>query len=345
MEESLPKPLRLMPLGPLPRDLGASGDLRAALKGLCFRPSGRLQSIRAYQVGRQISLPDAAPRLIRMTCPGQLSLHTRAHQTTWTWHTALMVLDNGQVFALASPRAPYALLVDAITITSTAAPDLGPPTGVAQGTRIATPAGLAAVEKLSQGDLVMTADYGPQQLVAVDVISASDAPQRIEIDRTIIGPEMPVRRLTIAPGTLILTRNSIATRMFDVPELFLQALRLVDVHGVRLLRHGEGPIYQLRFAKPQVFFADGVAMGSSQHPGEELSAHARIIPPEPRQKVLVLRMWRNGLRACSGDGPARSRTDRQRLRNATRRELAAALVQPHALQSPDDFNVAPDASR
>lgn len=343
MVETSAKPLRLLPLGFLPDAICRSDNLRTALVGLCVHPSIMLQSVHAYHVGQQIVLRDAARCPIRLICWAELSVHAQGGQRTWTWHTPLMVLENGQVLVVASPRAPHVLLVDTIKITSTAAPDFGPPTGVVRGTRIATPTGLAPVQKMRRGDLVLTADQGPQRLVSVDVVRPPDAPQQIEIDRTIIGPAMPTRRLTIAPGTLILTRNSIVTRMFDVPDLFLQALRLVDLHGVRLLHLVDQPIYQLRFAAPQVFFANGVAIGSTPHAGEERSPHARMIPSEPRQKALVLRMWRNGARACSGDSPARSRTERHRQNNATRRGLAAALVQPHVAHSPDDFNVVPNA--
>lgn len=74
------------------------------------------------------------------------------------------------------------------------------------GTMILTPDGEVAVETLKAGDIVMTADHGPQVLVwtaqsevTPDYIRADDSRRPIRIAAGALGPDQPRREVLVSP--------------------------------------------------------------------------------------------------------------------------------------------------
>lgn len=331
--------VRIVRLGQVALPDMASVDLAAVLRGQDFQPAGPVRCEQAQVAGDQFIAPGQPPIPIKGTSPAKLSIRAATDAARQIWQTHLMCLKDGQVLAAAQAPVPDTIPFEHFKVMHTKPTISPPPTGLAAGTRIATPTGLVEVQNLQRGDPVTTLDHGTKRLVAVDQVEDAGVFGQIEIDRTIIGPKMPTRRLRIARGSLLLARNAITGRMFDALDVMIHAERLIDLHGIRLQAGADGSLYQLRFAEPQLFLAEGVAVGSTHNPGEDTTCHARMIPSLARQRALALRMWRNGVRTCAGNRPARSRTERKRAENAHRRAAVAARVLPFAKSAPQDFNV------
>ena len=129
------------------------------------------------------------------------------------------------------------------------------------GTLIRTPAGDMPVEDLHPGDLICTADHGPQPLRHV-------RPARVEA----LGDLAPVciragtlgshGTLFVAPQHRILIRDSLATLLFGAAQVMVAARDLVDGRSVTLMQGGLVDYVGLGFDAPQVIFAHGLPTAS-----------------------------------------------------------------------------------
>lgn len=101
------------------------------------------------------------------------------------------------------------------------------------GAMIATPGGSRAVETLSEGDLVLTGDRGPQPIIwrAQEQAPGYGATAPIAIEKGALGPEMPRQRLLLSRQHRVLIRSPIAHRMYGQHELFVSAHGLQKVPG------------------------------------------------------------------------------------------------------------------
>ncbi|MDF3853754.1 Hint domain-containing protein [Paracoccus sp. P2] len=139
------------------------------------------------------------------------------------------------------------------------------------GTLIDTPDGPVPVESLSVGDLVLTADHGPQPVrwigrrrFAADRLAAHDArlmPVRIKAGA--LGPNMPSADLTVSPQHRILLRSRIAQRMFGTDEILVAAKQLLQIEGVeRATDLAEVEYVHILFDRHEVVRANGTATES-----------------------------------------------------------------------------------
>lgn len=134
------------------------------------------------------------------------------------------------------------------------------------GTLIRTLSGDLPVEDLHPGDLICTADNGPQPLARV-------RPTRVEalgdlapvcIRAGTLGPH---GTLFVAPQHRILIRDSLATLLFGAPEVMVAARDLVDGRSVTLMQGGLVDYVELGFDGHQVIFAHDLPTASIQ-PGQ-----------------------------------------------------------------------------
>ena len=214
--------------------------------------------------------------------------------------------------------------IRALTLNSTAAN----PTNVAanrqqtdfmacfvNGTRIATPRGPRAIETLNLGDLVITADHGPQPIrwisrrrigVTAQVTNPSRRP--VEIAAGALGQGLPTRPLRVSQLHAMAIRSAIAERMTGQAEVLLRANRLCTAPGiVTTAQFRPLELLHLQFDRHEIIFAEGAPSESLQAstaarlkdgcPDEPTSlpeeATARLILQGARAARLVARHRKN----------------------------------------------------
>ena len=134
------------------------------------------------------------------------------------------------------------------------------------GTLIRIPSGETLVEDLRPGDLICTADHGPQPLRSIRSaqVEAQGDLAPVCIRAGALGPH---GTLFVAPQHRIMIRDSLATLLFGAPEVMVAARDLVDGRSVTLMQGGLVDYVELGFDGPQVIFAHGLPTASIQ-PGK-----------------------------------------------------------------------------
>ena len=162
-----------------------------------------------------------------------------------------------------NPDAPPNLITAGYTITDSSGNPVIPPPGTnlgsvvstgnngsipydnvacfASGTRIETPEGHRAVERLHVGDMVLTADNGPRPIrwigrrhIGPEALAANPGLRPIRIRAGALAPQAPMQDLVVSPQHRMLVRSRIAIRMFGASEVFVSAKMLLGVDGVAL---------------------------------------------------------------------------------------------------------------
>ena len=152
---------------------------------------------------------------------------------------------------------------------------LTPPCFV-RGTMIRTPDGNRPVETLARGDLVVTADHGPQRVaLAMSVVltpaelARQPALRPIRIGAGALGPCRPAQDFLVSPQHRILVRSKIALRMFGASEILVAAKQLLSVDGIDVddsLQEVE--YFHILFDRHEVIFAND-AQAESLYTGPE----------------------------------------------------------------------------
>ncbi len=132
-------------------------------------------------------------------------------------------------------------------VTPSNAPDTTDPGAIVDvpcfvtGTLISTPAGSKPIEDLSEGDLVLTADRGPQPIRWIGARRLTPAELRIRprlrpvrIAAGALGAGLPRRNLRVSAQHRMLVRSPIAVRMFNAREVLISAGKLVGLPGITI---------------------------------------------------------------------------------------------------------------
>ena len=160
-----------------------------------------------------------------------------------------------------------------------------------RGTRIATPDGERRIETLSRGDLVLT-DQGPRPIRWIGNRRLDGARLRanpqlspIRIPAGALGPELPLRDLTVSPQHRILITNRVAERMFDAQSVLVPAKDLVGFFGVhRLEDAAEADYWHVLLDGHHVLQSEGT-WAESLYPGPEAM---KGLPCESQTEILTL---------------------------------------------------------
>jgi len=125
-----------------------------------------------------------------------------------------------------------------------------------RGTRILTPRGEVAVEALSAGDLVMTADQGAQPLrwIASSKVVGRAKLAPVRFAKGAIGN---VRALTVSPQHKVVVTGSTSELLTGEREVLVAAIELVNGRDVTRTEAGEIEYFHLMFARHQIIFAEG----------------------------------------------------------------------------------------
>ncbi|MBN2905552.1 MAG: Hint domain-containing protein [Rhodobacteraceae bacterium] len=134
-----------------------------------------------------------------------------------------------------------------------------------RGTMILTPTGERAVETLRPGDLVVTADNGPQPLrwIGQRTVQAQGAVAPVRIRAGLFGNR---RDLLLSPQHRMLYEGYQAQLLFGDHQVLIPASHLVDHHQVLEEPGGEVTYLHLLFDRHEIIFAEG-ARSESFHPG------------------------------------------------------------------------------
>lgn len=135
------------------------------------------------------------------------------------------------------------------------------------GTLIDTPCGPIAVNSLSVGDLVLTADHSAQPVrwIGRRRFSARQLAQNpnlvpIRIRSGALGPDTPSTDLVISPQHRVLVRSRIARRMFNCEEILIAAKHLLRLDGVEEAHDlAEVEYVHILFDRHEVVLANGAA--------------------------------------------------------------------------------------
>ena len=188
------------------------------------------------------------------------------------------------------------------------------------GTRIGTPGGEVAIEALRIGDLVLTADKGPQPILWIGRSNVKETPENapIKLCAGSLGANLPLSDLYISRQHRILLGSKIAERMFGVSEILAPARTLLDVNGVSRGWNAKPRVYyHILFAGHEVIWANGcraesllLGQQAKDLMGREawaelttlLPGAARLPKPQPAREIpkpsrvrgLLARHKRNG---------------------------------------------------
>lgn len=133
------------------------------------------------------------------------------------------------------------------------------------GTMIATPEGPRPVETLTVGDLVMTADHGPQVIRWIKArrvhrwaLTAAEKLRPVRIKAGALGAGVPEADLLVSQQHRMLVRSRIAERMFEEAEVLVAAKHLIGLPGIDLAEDVTEVTY-LHFLcdRHEVVFANG----------------------------------------------------------------------------------------
>jgi hypothetical protein len=165
------------------------------------------------------------------------------------------------------------------------------PTGLAEGTRIATPRGPVAVEHLREGDLVLTRDghvapvwwIGARRLSGAQLYLRPDhRPIRVAPDA--FGAARPHAPLLVAPGQGVVRRSRSTRSLFNAAEVLVAAKDMTERHmTARDLALTEVTYYNLLLPKHALLVAEGAAVESFHPAASALSSLA----PEDRARLVA----------------------------------------------------------
>lgn len=129
------------------------------------------------------------------------------------------------------------------------------------GTLILTPEGERRIETLSEGDLVMTHDGGPQPIrwIGARTVRAKGALAPIRIEAGALGDH---RHLLVSPQHRVLIRDTLSELLFGEAEVLVSAKHLVNDHTIRAMEGGFVTYVHMLFDRHEVVFSEGLATES-----------------------------------------------------------------------------------
>ncbi|MEO1363665.1 MAG: Hint domain-containing protein [Pseudomonadota bacterium] len=215
----------------------------------------------------------------------------------------LIQAQNGDVFVVAQDNQTdlSSQAIESITLSS---PQSGTYFGLYQtafddmefvcygdGTGIMTAQGTCVpVERLSVGDLILTADHGPQPIrwIGKRTLTFGPSPHRqkpIEIKAGALGNGQPNRTLIVSPQHRILMSGPLVQAIFSVPEVLAPAIALTGLRGVRVMQRKRQVTYHsLLCDRHEIIMADG-AWSETLYPGPMA---LRMIGPDMRHQLETL---------------------------------------------------------
>lgn len=186
-----------------------------------------------------------------------------------------------------------------------------------RGTHILTPAGNRAVEDLSVGDRIVTRDHGVQPIrwigathLPSNALAARPDLRPVRIKAGALGPDTPVRDLSLSRQHRVLVRDWRADLLFGSPEgVLTPAFTLINDTDVRVDPCSDAGVeyFHIAFDTHEVIYSEGLET-ESFHPAADtvsvLSEPQReelyAIFPELEQGIADMPAARIGLKGRDG---------------------------------------------
>jgi len=126
------------------------------------------------------------------------------------------------------------------------------------------------VEDLQQGDWVMTADHGMNEIKWIGVSKTGEQTlarhpnlRPIRIKKGALGCSTPAEDLYVSPQHRILVRSKIAQRMFDEPEVLVAVKHLTELEGIDIVDDTKDvDYYHILLDNHEILIANGAACES-----------------------------------------------------------------------------------
>lgn len=142
-----------------------------------------------------------------------------------------------------------------------------------RGTLIDTPHGPRPVEEIRAGDMVLTADCGPQPVrwigsrrIALDGLDADPALRPVRIREGAIAPGVPERDMLVSPMHRVVLQGLAPLVHFGRSEVLAPARHLVNGRGIFIDTVAEVEYFHLLFDQHQILTSHGLA-SESFYPG------------------------------------------------------------------------------
>ena len=222
---------------------------------------------------------------------------------------------------------------------------MGVPPCFAPGTLILTVRGEVPIEQLRIGDLVVTADRGPQPLrwigrrtdVFGDANPRVDKDKPVEIKASALGPGLPRRRLVVSPLHRMVLSGPEVRAAFGTAEVLAMAKALAGRDHIRRMK-GKKRVdyYSLLFDRHEVIFAEG-APTESFRPG-----HVAMAGFEEHVKEQIYAIYPR-LREEPDEGlgpPARPIVERRQVEEFIAKEPVWLSGSPEAPEGVDEAGFA-----
>lgn len=158
------------------------------------------------------------------------------------------------------------------------------------GTLLATPEGDRPVETLAPGDLLMTADNGPQTICWIGRSEhawpgTDDKHKPIQIKEGALGNGVPSRDLSVSPQHRVLMAGPQVLKMFGTPEVLALAKGMTGLPGIRVMKGKKAVSYiSVLMDRHEVLIAEG-ARTESFYPGPTA---LRMLSPRPKDEICAL---------------------------------------------------------
>lgn len=163
---------------------------------------------------------------------------------------------------------------------------------LAQGTLIATQSGPTAVEDLTPGTKVLTADHGAETLIWIGSTtltahtqSGRDTASLVRVVSDAFGPDRPLPDLVLGPRARLLYRHAGCRDLLGADAAFAPARAFADgVNVVCVAPVSTVQVFHLGFVGQRTILANGLPV-ESYHPGPALDS---MLAPEMVPEFMAL---------------------------------------------------------
>ncbi len=132
--------------------------------------------------------------------------------------------------------------------------------GLCEGTYVLTDSGMLRVEMLCVGDIIITKN-GQKSVLSAITVRQKEAINLYKLRPDCLGSNRPMRNTYVAPGQLLEIRDWRAQALFGSETALTPVWRLADGTYIREMPPRPATLYDLKFDRPCVFFANGLAFG------------------------------------------------------------------------------------
>jgi len=202
--------------------------------------------------------------------------------------------SSGQLYALNGTTFTVGQNVTAIksTLSNSFEANVSSVICLTKGTDVLTSTGWRAIEAISVGDAVVTANdnsevvrwIGQRRLDRTD-LENNPKLYPVRISKGTLGNGLPLRDLLVSRQHRVLVQSNIATRMFGESEVLVSAIKLTKVPGIfvdETVEHVE--YFHLLFDKHEIIFAEGASTESLFTGPEALKA----VNVDAREEIIGL---------------------------------------------------------